>query len=279
MCANNGDDDGGCGPVFISDHERASAVFRVGRQAPTEAEHGEGGAPPEVADAVFGFADGAGVVADAEFAEAETGGDGDGGEEGLEELEGEEGGDDFAAHGAELAAAVVEVVAEDAAADEVGEAGHAAAEPGIVAVVAPAARDVEGAGFDGGDEEREIARVVLAVAVHGEENGAAGGAEAVEEGGGLAEVARLVEGAAAGPAGDAGGDLGGGGIGATVVDEDDLVVAAETIEDFDGGADEREDVAGFVEKRDDERVVGRRRHGAAGCGVKTTRRTPGRRPR
>ena len=279
MGADDGNDEGAWGLVFISNHQRELAASCGSGQAAAQAEHRECGAPPEVADAVFGFAEGARVVADAEFAEAETGGDGDGGKERLEELEREEGGDDFAAHGTELAAAVVEVVAEDAAADEVGETRHAAAEPGVVAVVAPAAGDVEGAGFDGGDEEREIARVVLAVAVHGEEDGAAGGAEAVEEGGGLADVARLVEGAAAGPAGDAGGDFGGGGIGAAVVDEDDLVVAAEGVEDFDGGADQREDVAGFVEKRDDERVVRRRRHGVAGCGVKTTSRTPGRRPR
>ena len=80
-------------------------------------------------EAVFGFAPGARVVAHAEFTEAETGGNDDGGEKRLQQFEGEEAGDDFAAHRAKLAAAVVEVVAEDAAADEIGEARHAAAEP------------------------------------------------------------------------------------------------------------------------------------------------------
>ena len=87
-----------------------------------------------------------------------------------------------------------------------------------MAVVAPAAGDIERAGLDRGEQEREIARVVLAVAVHGEENFAAGGTEAVKECGGLPEVARLVECAALWPSGDASGDFGGGGVGAAVVD-------------------------------------------------------------
>ena len=101
----------------------------AGPEEAPEAEHSEGGAKPELTQAVFGFAAGARVVTDAKFAQAETGGGGDGGEKRLEEFEREKRGDDFSAQGAELAAAVVEMVTEDAAADEVGEARHAAAEP------------------------------------------------------------------------------------------------------------------------------------------------------
>lgn len=96
-------------------------------EATAESEHREGGAEPELAEAVFGLAAGAGVVAHAELADAETGGDEDRGEKGLEQFEREKCSDDFAAHRAELAAAVVKVVAENAAADEVGEPGHFAA--------------------------------------------------------------------------------------------------------------------------------------------------------
>ena len=62
-----------------------------------EAEHREGGAEPELAETVFRLAARARVVANAELADAKAGGDGDGGEEGLEELEREERGDDLAA--------------------------------------------------------------------------------------------------------------------------------------------------------------------------------------
>ena len=148
-----------------------------------------------------------------------------------------------------------------------------------MAVVAPAAGDIERAGLDGCDQEREIARVVLAVAVHGEENFAAGGTESVKECGGLPEVARLVECAALWPSGDASGDFGGGGVGAAVVDENDFKGVWESVEDFDGGGDEGGNVARFIVERNDEGVAWGRRHGRVVTGVNTTQRKPGRSPR
>jgi hypothetical protein len=105
------------------------ASSSAGAEDAAEAKHREGGAQPKLTEAVFGFAPGARVVAHAEFTEAKTGGNDNGGEKRLQQFEGEEAGNDFAAHRAKLAAAVVEVVAEDAAADKIGEARHAAAEP------------------------------------------------------------------------------------------------------------------------------------------------------
>jgi len=272
-----GDNDGEGGAPSPRGGTRASSW--AGAELATQAEHREGGRHQRLRKLYLASADGAGVVADAEFAEAETGGDGDGGGttggarrgRGRRRLRGAwrgvgsrcRGGDRRGrGHGRELASA-----------------GHPTAEPGLVTVMAPAAGDVERAGFDGAMRSGRsrgsfwpspsMARRMAPRAERRPSRRAVA----------WPRLRGWWRGAAAGPAGDAGGDLGGGGIGAAVVDQNDLVVATEGIEDVDGGADEREDVAGFVEKRDDERVVGRRRHGAAGCGVKTTSRTPGRRPR
>ena len=121
-----------------------------------------------------------------------------------------------------------------------------------MAIDAPAAHDIESAGGDRRVEEREITRVVLAVAVHREDKLAAGGVEAGKEGGGLTAVLRVANGAELRPAGGGGANFVGRGVGAAVVNEDDFEIAGEGSKDGHGGFEEREDVAGFVVERDDE---------------------------
>ncbi len=231
------------------------SVVQVG----ADLEEGAGGAPEELAEAEMGAAVEAGVVADGEFANAETAGDGDRGEEGLEEVDGEKTGNEFAAEDAELAAGVVERIAEETATNGVAQAGEGAAEERVVTLDTPAAGEVEGAGVDGGEELREIAGVVLAVAVHRENDFAAGGVEAVEERGGLAEILRMREGADGRETGGGGGNFGGRGVAAGVVDEDDFVRGGEGGEDGRGEFEEWEEVARFVVEGDDEGVAGRHR--------------------
>ena len=85
----------------------------------TDAEHGDEGTPPELAEAKVGAAVAARVVADGDFADSEAGGVGDRRKERLHQIDGEQRGDDLPAHDAQLTTRVVKVVIEDEAADEV----------------------------------------------------------------------------------------------------------------------------------------------------------------
>lgn len=187
-----------------------------------DADQCDRGTQPELAQAEVGAAVAARVMAHGKFADAETGGDGDSGQERLHEIDGKKRVDDFAAEHAQLAAAIVQAVVEQAAPDGVAESRDQPADGRVVAIDAPATGEIKCAGGDGRVERGEIAGIVLAIAVHGEDQIAARGAQAVEQRGGLAEVSGVRERAAFGPACTGGGDLGGGGVGAAVVDENDF---------------------------------------------------------
>ena len=149
-------------------------------QTPPQTHHRYGRPPPELAEAVLRLAPGARMVAYSEFAQTIAGGDQDGGEKRLQKLKREKRRDDLAAKHADLAAAVVEAVAEQAPANRIGEARHFPTQPRVVPVVPPATRDVQRAGLDRGEQHEEVARVVLAVTIQREDELAPRGTQALE---------------------------------------------------------------------------------------------------
>jgi len=220
-----------------------------------DADERERGAEPELAQAEVGAAVAAGVMPHGEFADAEAGGDGDRGQERLHEIDGEKRVDDFAAEDAQLASAIVQTVVEQAAPDGVAKSRDQPTDGRVVAIDAPATGEIKCAGGDGRVERGEIAGIVLAIAIHGEDQIAARGAQAVEQRGGLAEVSGVSERVAFGPARTGGGDFRGGRVGAAVVDEDDFKRRLQAGEHGHGAREEREEVAGFIIDRHDERVA------------------------
>ena len=220
-----------------------------------DADERDRGSQPELAQAEVGAAVAAGVMTHGKFADTETGGDGDRGQERLHEIDGEKRVDDFAAEDTQLAAAVVQAVAEQTAPDGVAESRDQPADGRVVAIDAPTTGEIKCAGGDGRVERGKIAGIVLAVAVHGEDQIAARDAQAVEQRGGLTEVSGVRKRAAFGPACTGGGDLGGGRVGAAVVDEDDLENRVQRCKHRHSVLEERQEIARFVIERDDERVV------------------------
>ena len=96
--------------------------------------------------------------------------------------------DDFPAEGFEGASVVVQFDSGDPGDQPVGDhGGNAAGQPPVLAVLSPAADDVE-PGFDFFQKMREIGRVVLKIRVHGDDDLAPGVFESGRYRGGLAEI-------------------------------------------------------------------------------------------
>ena len=184
-------------------------------------------------------------MVDGDFGEAVAGAFDECGDEAVHAAEEEEG---VAAGGAEDfegAAGVADAVAGEAAADEIGEAALEAFEGGVAAFGAVAADEVV-ALMEEVNHGGEVMGVVLEVAVEEGDEGGGGGHDAGVHGGGLAAILGKGEDADAGEWGD----VGEGGVGGAVVDEDEFEVGGgEGGEDF---AHEFRDVAFLVVEGDDE---------------------------
>lgn len=197
---------------------------------------------------------------DGDLADGEATGDGEGGEEGIHRAQRDESARDFAAENLEGAAGIGDAVAERFAADEICGARHGFAQGRVFALGAGAGDHVGGVAQL--PQARELGRRILAVAIEHGEIGAAGFVKTVEERGGLAAVFREMDDAKRGPGGGDGVELGAGGVAAAVVDDEDFVRGAESVE---GGAElgeERTDVFRFVVEWDDDGELG----GGAGRG-------------
>ena len=199
------------------------------------------------------------------------------GDKGLQQLEREKRRNNLPAHHPELAAAVVEMVAEKATADEVSQTRHAQTEKRVVAVVAPTAGKIEPLRFQVSQESGQIARVILTVTIHGENEIAPRGPQAIEQGRSLPAVLGFVQDAALRPPGDTQLDLVGRRIRAAVVDEDRFPIAAHHLQNLGRAGDQGQDVSRFVKKRDHERIARGRVHGLSS--MKTVQMKPGRNPR
>ncbi len=186
-------------------------------EEPFDAEHVGGGAEGAVAEAVFADAGDAGSVIDGDFGEAVAGALDEGGDEAVHAAEEDEGVAAGSAHHLEGAAGVADAVAGEAAADQVGDAALEAFEGGVAALGAVAADEVE-ALVEQVEHGGEVAGVVLEVAVEEGDDGSGGGHDAGVHGGGLAAIFGELEDADEGMAGD----VGDGGVGGAVVDEDEF---------------------------------------------------------
>jgi hypothetical protein len=184
------------------------------------------------------------------------------GDEAVHAVEEQQGLTAGAAHDFEGAAGVAHAVTNEAGADEVGDAALQAFEGGVFAVGAIAADEVEArALIERGDHGGDVGGVVLQVAVEGGDEVADGGVDAGVHGGALTGV--LGEGDQA----DGGVwlDVGEGGIGRAVIDEDEFVADAG-----EGGTDfslQLGDVVLLIVERYDDREGGGG-HGGLGRGAR-----------
>jgi hypothetical protein len=128
-----------------------------------------------------------------------------------------------------------------------------------------------------GQESRQIAGIILTVAIHGENEFAPRGPQAIEQCRSLPAGLGLVQDATLRPPGDAQLDLVGRRIGAAVVDEDRFPIAVHQRQNLGRVGDQGQDVTRFVEKRDHERIARGRVHGASS--MNTVQMKPGRNPR
>ena len=217
------------------------------------------------------------MVSNGRLADPETGRDRKRGNETLHELHGKKRLANLAAHDPQLAAGIVYAILENRAPHDIRDPRHDAAKRGIVSVDAPAAGEINLARLDEREEGRIVAGIILAVAVHHEQILAPRGSQPGEERDGLAGVLRHAQLDTLGPAGVRLGELGGGVVGAAVVDQDDFERAADRAQHVDGTRDEGQDIAGFVEDGHDQGKL--RRRDGHGSGVKRMQMKPGRRPR
>jgi hypothetical protein len=198
------------------------------------------------------------------------------GDKGLQQLEREKRRNNLPAHHPELAATVVKMVAEQATADEVCQARHGQTEQRVVPIVAPTAGKIEPLRFQVFQESGQVARIILTVAIHGENELAPRGPQAIEQGRSLPAVLGLVQDATLRPPGDAQLNLVGRSIGTTVVDEDRFPIAVHHRQNLGRAGDQGQDVTRFVEKRDHERIARGRVHGVSA--MNTVQMKPGRNP-
>ncbi len=221
-----------------------------------EVEHdAEGAADAVVAGAVWG-----GDVFDGDFGDFGAGHVREGGDETVVVAVEGDVVEEVAAIGFEGGAEVVNIDAGDFADEEVGElGGDAAEEEAIDPFFSPAGDDVV-AFVDFGDELGELVGVVLEVAIHGNDDVAAGVIEAGGECGGLAEVAAEVDDE---DVGVGFGELAEAGVGVVlgaIVDVDDFVgfgvVFADEDEVAREGVVELLDGVDFVVHGDDHGEVG-----------------------
>ena len=175
--------------------------------------------------------------------------------------------DDFAAVGLEGAAVVVDREFQVGLDEVVEDLGGEGPDTGVLAVLAPAADDVGVFAFEEVEHCGDVGGVVLEVAVHGDDDAAAGEVEAGGEGGGLAEVAAKADEADLREARGCGAEGVPGAVGGAVIDEDGLGGAAEGGEGGVDGLAERGDGLDLVVEGDsDGDVYGGCWHGdGRGC--------------
>ncbi len=158
---------------------------------------------------------------------------------------------DFAPIGFEGASVVVKGHAGDLADELVGQhGGKLAVDEWILAVFAPAADYVDSLVIML-EEQGDVVRVVLEVGIEGDDDIAGRGVEAGAHGGGLAEVAAQPHEAEMGVLVGACGEQLPGSVLAAVVDEDDLVGAANCAQGVVQGFAEQGDGFFFVVDRND----------------------------
>ena len=191
----------------------------------------------------------AGEVGDGEFNHLHAGAfehgdefDADGAAGGAEGFAGEE----RAADEAEIAINVAEADAEEEAGELVIDGADDLAVPGIVAGDFVAVDEADFGG-DGVEKCWEVSDVVLAVAVGVEDELVDGGGETGAEGTAVAAVFGVGDDAEAGSEfGDEGFEDEAGGVGATIVDDDDFEVGDVLVENGEGFRDEGREGEGVV---------------------------------
>lgn len=207
----------------------------------------------EAGPAEFGFAVAAGVVAHGDFGDAEALAKGQDGDVAVHFTEEVEVFDGFPSVGFEAAVEVVEGDAGEPGGDAVEEEGGEGFGPGVLAVAFPAGDDVV-ALVEPGEEVGDFGGVVLEVGIDGDDDGAAGEAEAGVEGGGFAEVTPEADGAG-GVVGVGGGKVLGhvpGAVTAAVIDEEDFPsVGGAGLEDLGELVVQGGEGLLFLEKGDD----------------------------
>jgi hypothetical protein len=215
-------------------------------EEPGDAKEVDEPAEKATAGRVVGMAVVAGAVGDGDLDNLQTGGAGERTEKAVKATEVEEVREVGAMEDFEGAAGVGEAITQDGISDGVGEPS-AEASPGVIRPVSADATD-QTSGASLGQEEKDIARVVLPVAIEQGAEVATGGLKAGPKGGALSEVGGVLE---EGDAGD-GADFVGRVIGAAVINGEDFGLGEESA----GVAEEGGGIARFVMKWDDDREGG-----------------------
>ena len=221
----------------------------LARENPADGEHIHGGLNGPVAEAVFTDAGDAGSVVYGDFSNAIAHAFYEGGDKPVHSVEGQEGFLTLAAHGFEGATGVADTVFCEAGADGVREFGGETLGERVFAVGPVAANEVV-AFIEFCQKARDIGGIVLAVAVHQDDDVAFCGVDPGVHGAALAGVFLELEYADMRGAGD----FAYRGVGRFIVYEDDFEIAAgESSADLFA---ERSDVVFFVIKRNDDRKHG-----------------------
>ncbi len=180
---------------------------------------------------------------------------------------------DFGAEGLERTAVVVEMDAGGPRDQAVGQKRRQApVQPGVLPILSPAAHDVESL-IEPRDHRRNVARIVLEVAVGCDDDAATGGGESGRKRGRLSEVAPELNHAHARVALVQGPQRVERAVGAAVVHENQLIGSAGGLERRGQFAMELFQIRGFIEDRDDDRDL--RGHGGAHSTRSGSAATPG----
>lgn len=175
------------------------------------------------------------------------------GEEAVESVERAQGIENVAPEHPECAAGVLERGPEGPLSGEESNAGGEPADGGILSVHTPAANHGGGPGVEGFEESGEFGGIILAITIQGGDEGMVGLLQTGPDCGALTGVAGMAQSANPRVACACLEDLLPGGIGAGVVDVDQLPIEVGGIEGGGHFEGEGEDVARFVEDGNDNR--------------------------